>query len=943
MKKLIVCISLVCAGLMVSCVDKNEEVDEDSKPEWLGNSIYAELQNADQNLVTGTFKYYLRLVDDLGYSDVLGKTGSKTVFPANDEAFERFFSSNLWGVTSYENLTYAQKKMLLYSSMLDNSILVSMLSNVSTSSAVEKGKALKHSTTLSVIDSIPFYLLPTTVYKNTSYWAPFDDKGIYVISDNTQPMMVHFTREQMLANDITTAGNESDFAIITGTPYTEGSAYIFRDQIIKSDITCQNGYIHQVKDVIVPPGNMAQVIRESGETSLFSRMLDRFAIPYFDQTTTNNYNDWAKLHSAQSHDSIYQVRYLSSVSQDQKALNYDTHNNTVSSDYLLPFDPGWNQYYVQNKLQTSVDWTLADIGAMFVPNDDALEKYFVPGGNGEFLIDQYGVKSNTKSNLNDNVDAIPQNIIQKFVSNLMKASFIASVPSKFSSITNDVSNRMGMTTDYLNKNSDGTYDVRIANNGVIYVMKSVVAPTEYEAVSAPALFRDNMKVINWIIQNKSMNGTTATKYAINLDFYAYLKAMTANYAVFLPDDEAFGNFYVEPASLGSNNPIAYHFYYNSNVDSKLCCSKWSYDITSNTVKDSLSEVSLANSAQLSIVASVLSDIMNYHTVVLKSGEKLGTNNYYKTKNGGEIKITGASDGSKVVSGGQIDNGLTASKIINHYNEKNGVSYEIDHLIQGPQQSVYKVLSSNSQFSDFMALCSGFESADLLTWAGISADKDATTNVSPQDQYKVFVSKNGLDYNVRFFNTYNYTVYAPDNEAMMKANLNGLPTWVDIQNLYETYDGRNNDEEAVAKLKAYAMINVIKSFIRYHFQSTSVYADNVVDTASYQSLCSNDMGLFEELTVTGGNGVLTVKDNRKQLHNIYASSSDKLVNVMTRDFEFDAAKTSATKVVTSSFGVIHEIRTPLYYNSTTSYDTWSSAKGLSVWRKIYSIRKANNKL
>ena len=154
MKKIIFCVSLVLTGLMTACIDKNEAVDADSKPSWLGGSIYQELKNPEY--LSGTFSTYLRLVDDLGYAEVLNRTGSKTVFPANDEAFDRFFQSNDWGVRQYADLSEAQKKMLLYSSMLDNALLVSMLSNVSNTSGAEssvtKGMAIKHQTQLSVTD-----------------------------------------------------------------------------------------------------------------------------------------------------------------------------------------------------------------------------------------------------------------------------------------------------------------------------------------------------------------------------------------------------------------------------------------------------------------------------------------------------------------------------------------------------------------------------------------------------------------------------------------------------------------------------------------------------------------------------------------------------------------------------------------------------------------------
>jgi uncharacterized surface protein with fasciclin (FAS1) repeats len=96
MKKLFLCLSIVSTGLFVtSCVEKHQLVDEDVMPSWLGSSIYGELQNPSGNgQLQGTFNTYLRLVSDLGYAEVLNRTGSKTVFPANDEAFDRFFQSN---------------------------------------------------------------------------------------------------------------------------------------------------------------------------------------------------------------------------------------------------------------------------------------------------------------------------------------------------------------------------------------------------------------------------------------------------------------------------------------------------------------------------------------------------------------------------------------------------------------------------------------------------------------------------------------------------------------------------------------------------------------------------------------------------------------------------------------------------------------------------------
>ena len=208
-KKTLMSFSMValCGGF-AACTDDYDLDDPGNYPSWLGNSIYEELKNPNSKVLTGTFNNYVRLIDDLGYAETLGKTGSKTIFPANDSAFARFYANNSWGVTKYEDLTKAMKKLLLYNSMLDNAILVEMLSNISieNNSNVASGIALKHQTGINVIDSITHFYGPVGLPQNNSYWDKYRSTGIDLVMDATRPMMVHFTAEQMTANDITTKG-----------------------------------------------------------------------------------------------------------------------------------------------------------------------------------------------------------------------------------------------------------------------------------------------------------------------------------------------------------------------------------------------------------------------------------------------------------------------------------------------------------------------------------------------------------------------------------------------------------------------------------------------------------------------------------------------------------------------------------------------------------------
>lgn len=910
MKRFFFCISLAVAGLMTACVEKNEVVDADSKPSWLGESIYQELKNPRQ--LTGTFATYLRLVDDLGYSEILARTGSKTVFPANDEAFERFFQSNDWGVKDYSDLSTAQKKLLLYSSMLDNALLVSMFSNVSSSStSVTNGIAMKHQTSISLIDSIEYVADASQMPRFNKYWDAYRQNGnIYTVSDATRPMMVHFTREHMLNNNITTKGDDSDFAILTGTPYEDGMAYIFGDQIINNDITCQNGYIHQMKDVIVPPGNMAQVVRGDQETGFFSQVLDYYSAPYENQSLTDSYNAWAEENGQPTIDVIYEVRYFNNQSTHRQ--NVDPDGNVVSE--LLSFDPGWNQY--SNDQGTSgLDLSIADIGAMFVPTDKAFSDFFCEGGDGAYLIDLYGKYTDNENNvthLAENLDSLRAkrpDILTKFVNNLMSKSFVETVPSKFPTILSDASEYKGISTDILSTKSDGKYDIKFANNGVIYKMTEMIAPDEFQSVMAPSSVYPDMQVMNWAVQDDNK---------LRVSFHYYLMAMRANYAFFIPDDAAFEAYYVDPVYLKHDQPRVLKFYYDPKFPAQpVRCIAYAYNPETNEVGQVLNNGGNVDVADWS---SQMIDIMNYHTVVLEDGEVLGMNKYYKTKHGGAVMLTGMSEGSQVKSGRQIDNGMEPSTITKVYPEKNGTAFRINHIIAAPTNSVSKTLKSYDRFSEFNRVCAGFSNSRLLSWAGISAET-GDLGISEQDAYIIFTTtRNGIDGsslddeggNVKMFNTFNYTLYAPNNEAMQKAYAAGLPSWDDISQLMA--DATNNfvegDELERMKEQAREKIDQLRDFARYHFQNTSVYADNRVATSKYSSLSTDELGLALELKVSGGSGKLQVTDGAGQTHTIDANDSSHLSNLMARDYWLNTNRTSASSIYTTSFCVVHEISEPL---------------------------------
>ena len=945
MRKKWICFSLavICGGF-TACTDDYDLDDPGNYPSWLGGSIYdalknpGSLQETDKVVLSGTFSNYLRLIDDLGYAETLSRTGSKTVFPANDDAFERFYASNQWGVRRYEDLTLAMKKQLLNASMLDNALLVEMLSNISGTSdePIVQGMALKHVTSASVIDTITHMKWQGDMPMNNAYWSKFYDKGLYVVMDATRPMMVHFTEEQMTANGITTRGTDSDFEVVTGTTYNpdEHSAYIFRNKIVSADITCKNGYIHQMEDVLVPPGNMAQVIRNGGETTLFSRMLDRFSAPYFDAQAailTRNYNDYVQSLGGNTTlspiDSIYQMRYISSYSQGSNLMT-DPDNNVVG--YGLIYDPGWNNYD-----DGSGNNVVCDIAAMFVPTDSALARFFIDG-EGKFLIEEFGQKEggvvlNDRAHLAANIDSIPLQNVQQLINNLMKRSFVSTVPSKFGNVMDEANDPMGLSLSVLNRARDNKYNVKIANNGVIYMLDKMFAPPSLVAVSAPVTLKSNMRIMNVAVND----GKGTKPLGLNLNDYAYLLAMSATSAFFIPTDDAFGRYYIDPSSLSDDVPRALKFYYQSKSPFVLC-SSWKClknDRGEWEIGDSIGRVTAAS------FRTQFTDLLNYHTIVLDDGEKLGDNGnkYYKTKHGGEIMF----DNGVVKSGAQIEGSVPVSAVTQTYSQKNGVAYAIDHVIQAPQRSVLYVLeqdtATTARFSEFLKLCNDFDMDELMAFASDRlSEKNEVTKKLRMAAYHPFAAKNGLTDNVNYFNSYNYTVYAPDNEAMRKAYAMGLPTWSDIKAIYEPVREQYEVEKAEKRIspeiqalrdKALAMVEEINNFIRYHFQDNSIYADNVIDAGVYSTACSDTLGIRQRLTVGGGNGILNVTDMSGQTVTINAGSSTHYVNVMTRDYELNKRQ---HVINNSSFAVVHQISSPLNFHAPESSVSSMPSRYDAMW-------------
>lgn len=646
------CVVALAASLMLSGAGMLQSCQTDEltgQPSWLGNSIYERLQE------DGNYTYTLRLIDDLNQTSVLSQTGSKTLFVADDNAYNEFFKSNSWGVRRYEDLSAAQKKLLLNAAMVNNAYLVELLSNVSGNPPSE-GECMRRETAVSIYDSVA--RIKPDEMPNTQYWAKYKDhkEGIVLLRDNTSKPMIHFLPAYMKLNKIT----GEDLSILTnGASNSVTDAWVNGKKITERDIACKNGYIHKVDGVMTSSDNMAGIIHSHANMSLFGSLLDRYSAPYYNEAATKEYN---RLYN--NNDSVFVMRYFSSTSATGD-LSAGPDGDLV--DAQLSFDPGWNQYMYSNTAGRDLHY---DAGAMLVPTNEALDYWW--NHDGKALQDMYGKWEN-----------VPLKVLAQMMNINMINTFSETVPSKFDYIVDNTTKvSLGITANDVDSCFMGC-------NGVVYLINKVFSPAAYSSVSFPALINENiMNVIYWGIEN--------------LNFEPYLNSMDSYYSFFIPTNTAMLR-YVDPCSFKSSVSILYEFYYDTDAKT-VKAHRYGYDLATQEIQTGTS-LSDATSEE---VSNRLTDLLNSLIIV---GNVEDGHTYYKSKGGSPVMVSNSGqEGVMTVYGGlQIETNtpITVTTIYDQSQTGNGKSYVVnDQMPLTSKRSTYSILKDNPEYSKFYELLFG---------------------------------------------------------------------------------------------------------------------------------------------------------------------------------------------------------------------------------------------
>ena len=919
----------LCAGLgMYSCSD-TYDLDTD-QPSNL-NSLYGYMEEM------GNFNNCLQLIRDLGQDEILSKTGSKTMFIADDEAFSKFFASNPWGVKSYEQLTLAQKKLLLNSAMIDNPYSTSMLS---TAEGPIKGEVCRRSSSLTLYDSVFSAQANSTMAADflpnnprfNEIRANHDTIVLYTDASNAAPML-HFTYKFITSNK----WSSSDVDFLYNQPAgTRGNddVYVNNAKVIEPNIFCKNGFIHKVDQVILPLDNMAEVIRKDAETSIFSGIIERFAAPDYTRSLTDAYN----VNKGTAIDSVFNKRYFSDRSAGSSRTTdeaYETDKNGNTFDAALKFDPGWNGYMPLSGEPR--DAMMEDLAVMIVPTDSAVNEWWNNGG-GKVIKDYYG-----------SIEATPNSVLDDLIRVNQLISLVGSVPSRFEDVLNDANEPLGIE-------EQDVKSVELACNGVIYKTNKVFAPTSYSSVLFPAVIdTTNFKIIEHAIHQ--------------LDYDKYLNSMVSRYIFLVPTNDGLLS-YVDPVSYGQTTSQLWEFHFDATKKAaqRIYADVYKCNLNETTgqwVKDGdkiftiQNQDIVSNSSNPSVLQNRIEDLLD--NIIVTTAYESGKH-FYRTKGNTFVRVDGITTGSHVYGAFQMERDYPLT-VQNVYNMENGYALVVDGPVMGSRNSVAMTLNGNPEFSEFL---------------GIVQNSGALANANGKDKWTAVATQEGLGnlFNLKTYgdvgaedkpsgsatqkatyllNNYHYTVYAPTNAAMEKAYSMGLPTLDDLAEA-EEYDRIQVEENGEASSDSAARVKeAMLDFVKYHIHDNSIYCDidtvgsfesakteliasttvaeNVPESKlgdyNIKSQSKNADGTYNliyytgkyspgrpykiKVNVSGGN--MTVTDNIGQTHNVVKTAG--FYNLMANEYWISGSMALTAnpyqyKLDNSSSVAVHAIDGPLVY-------------------------------
>ncbi len=363
----------------------------------------------------GNYTQFIKAVQLVGYDDILGKTGNFTVFAPDDIAFAEFLKEEgyssiedipgeeLNGIVYYHIVFWAYSKfMLLYGlGIQDADVDYSALN----------------------FKQISKYVPP--------YTLEYDTIGRKFNVYHEAKFIPVYSNEFFYELDLNASANYS--FLYPGSNFS--GFQVDRAEVVEADVPAQNGWIHKINRVLIPPDTHDQILAKKPEFSVFKELIDRNV--------------------------FYQFDYNYTTSQDNNGdINEDGVLDSVFLKMNSLFPPG-SSPATENVGNNGRQNVLT----LFAPTNDALQSFFSNHTRGYSSISQIG----------------------KYWMNWYLSHYIGLNywPSEYSSLTKNWKMKLATSMVDCNITDGDIYYQQMASNGPFCGIKKYLLPKIFESVAGP--------------------------------------------------------------------------------------------------------------------------------------------------------------------------------------------------------------------------------------------------------------------------------------------------------------------------------------------------------------------------------------------------------------------------------------------------------------------------
>jgi uncharacterized surface protein with fasciclin (FAS1) repeats len=421
---------------MIGCDSKEEQY---KRPEWLEPPIYQQLQEK------GNFTRYLALVDKANYKKTLNGAGYYTVFAPTDDAFDTFFTK--YGYASVDDVDSVMAKKIVTYSLSVSPASFEDIDNYqnAAATATEASKA-------------------DIAFKRTTY----NYKWVYADLDASTGTNKDVIDMNAVESEVPVAGgfeetdyNQKNIPFFTSAfmarkglsaydynyffPNTELTDFnVVNARVTERDLWAENGVIHVVDQVIVPLGNLEELLAETNDCSEFRNILNKYLVSY-------------KMAS-----SSFKLKYEQATGQskDIYVKDYPYCSYALNCENYLRYGGG-------TQMDAQIDgWTL------FAPSNQAMQEFYTS----KFF--KFGYKS---------LDEMPAFVILEFVNAHMFRTTVW--PSKFATTTNPYGEeaRFDATSDVFKR--------EVGSNGLFYGVNKVQNTNAFTTVLGDIILNPNYSLM----------------------------------------------------------------------------------------------------------------------------------------------------------------------------------------------------------------------------------------------------------------------------------------------------------------------------------------------------------------------------------------------------------------------------------------------------------------